>query len=361
MSKIKHLYIHIPFCNHICHYCSFAKDLYSENRAKTYLDILKQEYIFRNVDFKNLETVYIGGGTPTALSDELLTEFLDFLYKQNPNIYEKTIEINPETLTLSKALILKKYGVNRASVGVQTTDSQMLKKLNRYHNFEKVKEAIKLLKDVGINNISCDLMYSLPSQTLQQLKEDLINITSLDINHISIYSLQIEEKTPFYHLGYQNVDSELEADMYELIVSFLKKEGFVQYEVANFAKNNNYSNHNLGYWKYNDFYGVGLGASGKINSVRYDNNRIYKKYINGEFTQNTYNLELKDLMFEHIMMSFRTIFGLDLKDFKNRYNCDFFEIFNLGYQKNIDNFILKDNFLICNKREILNEILIDFM
>ncbi|MDY6062180.1 MAG: radical SAM family heme chaperone HemW [Erysipelotrichaceae bacterium] len=356
----KGLYIHIPFCAHICAYCNFARVIYNDNRARLYLEELKKE-IADKVDFSCVDTIYIGGGTPTALDDDLLEDLLAYIYHHKSNFLEYTIEINPETLTLSKAKLLSKYGVNRCSVGVQSTDGNLLKLMNRKHTYSDVIKAIQILKDCGIANISCDLMYSLPTQTITSLQKDLNNILALGIKHLSIYSLTIEKNSIFNRLGYQHLDEEVEADMYELIVETLKKYGFNQYEVANFSLPNYESKHNLHYWNYDDFYGLGVGASGKINDQRYENTRNITKYLKGDYCDDTIELSDGDLMFENIMMSFRTMFGLDLLKFKQRYHRSFFDVYNQAYQKNINYFKLENNHLICIERNILNTILTDFL
>ena len=357
-TRIKHLYIHVPFCNSICFYCDFTHRVYDFSVAEKWLNRLQKEIEDSCSD--QFETIYIGGGTPTCLQDEQLDRLLEMIDPFAGQVKEYTIEVNPESLDINKIRIFRKHNINRISMGVQTSDDDLLRSLNRKHSFADVRKGILLLKENGINNISVDLMYSLPNQSMSILKKSIDDILFLDVPHISLYSLTVEPETVFGRKQVQALDEETEADMYEYIDNKLKENGYIHYEVSNFCKEGYESLHNMGYWLYDDFLGLSLGASGKIGNNRYTNTGSFKKYLNEEDIrdENLY-LEKKDLMFENIMMSLRTIHGLDIEEFNRKYGCNFLEV----YKKGVDNKYIEitDGKLVCNNFELLNSVLLDFM
>ena len=357
---VKHLYLHVPFCKSICAYCDFCHWPYQITKVDEWLDELALEMNSYQIN-EELKTIYIGGGTPTSLNLQQLERLLSLIKPYSLNVEEYTIEVNPETIDEMKVDLLKKYGINRISMGLQAVQDDLLKMMNRHHNLNDVKKAIDIFHRKGIHNISLDLMYSLPHQSIDNFKESLEVACSLDVNHLSLYSLVVEDNTLFAKKGYQSLEDDIEADMYELAVSYLSSQGFEQYEISNFAKDKHYSSHNLAYWSYNDFYGISLGASGKIGDCRYDNTRNLKDYLNHQYRQNEIYLSLEDMMFEEIMMSFRTIFGLDLKRFEKRYKRSFFEVCKKPYEQHREDFIFSDNTLRVKNLELLNSLLVDFM
>lgn len=355
---IKHLYIHVPFCKTICSYCDFCHVTYNEDLVNKWLSRFKEE--IKECGNEQYETIYIGGGTPTSLSDDNLEELLKLVRPHANNIQEYTIEINPDTLSSSKADILVKYGINRASIGLQSSSNEILKLLNRNHTFQDVKRCVELLRQKGISNISLDIMYSLPNQTMDDLKNTINDVLGLNVPHLSLYSLTIEENTIFGKKGYKSLDEDMEADMYEYNVNTLTDNGYIQYEVANFSKPGYESKHNLGYWHYEDFRGLSCGSSSKIGNLRYDKVRSINKYLNSkDIIETEYPLEKEDMMFENIMMSLRLKEGLDIEEFNRKYNTNLTEIYKKGI--NNPNIEIYDNHLICTNREILNSVLVDFM
>ena len=356
----KHLYLHVPFCQSICYYCDFCHRLYDAATSDKWLGELAEEIKSQNID-KELSTVYIGGGTPTSLSYEQIIRLLSLLKEYTSKLEEYTIEANPENIDEKKIDIFKHFGINRVSLGVEAYQDRLLAMMNRHHNFEDVQKAVSILRSKGIHNISLDLLYSLPSQSLDDFKESLEAVVALDVPHISLYSLTIEEHSVFGQRGYKPLDEDLEADMYEMAVAYLEYEGYIQYEIANFAKPGYYSKHNLAYWHYNDFYGLSLGASGKINNIRYDNTRNMQKYLRHEYRENIIELSKKDMMFEETMMSLRTIWGIDLKRFKLRYGEDFKEVYKKPLDRYPDAFISDDKYLRVKNRELLNTLLLAFL
>ena len=357
-TRIKHLYVHVPFCRSICYYCDFCHRIYEESLSDKWLDRLEKE--INDTCKDNYETIYIGGGTPTSLKCEQLDRLLQMIYPFTDGVKEYTIEVNPESLDEDKILLFKQYGINRISMGVQSSDDELLKSLNRHHDFETVIEKIELLRKHNLDNISIDLMYSLPGQTIKILNKTLDDVLALNVPHISLYSLTIEENTVFGKKGISNLDEDTEADMYELICRRLKEAGYIHYEISNFCKEGFESKHNLSYWNYEDFLGVSLGAAGKIGNNRYTNTRSFDKYFNEkDIRDEDLNLNNDEMEFENIMMSLRKEDGLNIEEFNHKYNCDLLNKYKKGISN--ENIVIKDGKMICTNREILNRILLDFM
>jgi oxygen-independent coproporphyrinogen-3 oxidase len=306
------------------------------------------------------KTIYIGGGTPTALSSVQLDTLLSYLDPYTSKVKEYTIEVNPESLDEEKAEIFKRHHINRISMGIQSSDDEMLKYLNRKHTFNDAKEKIEMLRRYGFDNISGDLMYSLPGQDMKMLDKTIEDILALDLEHISLYSLTIEENSVFGKKGIENLDEDTEADMYERIEERLNQQGYIHYEISNYAKKGYESKHNLSYWKYEDFLGISLGASSKIGEHRYMKTRNFERYFNDTSSKDEdLYLPKEDLEFEHIMMSLRTIYGLDIEQFNKTYDTDLLA----RYAKGVANPAMKieNGRLICKDLEILNHVLLDFM
>ncbi len=357
-TRIKHLYLHVPFCTSICHYCDFCHRVYADTIAQRWLDTVRKEIEEECHD--QYETIYIGGGTPTALSSVQLDTLLSYLDPYTSEAVEYTIEVNPESLDEEKAEIFKRHHINRISMGIQSSDDEMLKYLNRKHTFNDAKEKIEMLRRYGFDNISGDLMYSLPGQDMKMLDKTIEDILALDLEHISLYSLTIEENSVFGKKGIENLDEDTEADMYERIEERLTQQGYIHYEISNYAKKGYESKHNLSYWNYEDFLGISLGASSKIGEHRYTKTRSFERYFNDTSSKDEdLYLSKEDLEFEHIMMSLRTIYGLDIEQFNKTYDTDLLE----RYAKGAANPAMKieNGRLICKELEILNHVLLDFM
>lgn len=321
-------YIHIPFCDHICNYCDFCKRYSYPNVVNNYLDALEKD-IKDNYNGELLKTIYIGGGTPSSLSINELTKLMKIikLLKLDSN-YEFTFECNPENINEEKLILLKENGVNRISLGVESTNPKYLKYLGRKHNFEMVKEKIKLIKKY-VDNINVDLIYALPGEDISDLKKDLQNIVNLDVNHVSTYSLEIHDNTIFGIKKVENINEELDSEMYNVICDYLKEKGFNHYEVSNFCKDNTYSRHNMVYWNNNEYYGFGLGASGYVNNIRYDNTRSMYKYVNNKRLLNSEELTLKDKISYELILGFRLIEGINKEKFKKKYNVNLIDQYNI--------------------------------
>ncbi|WCG05249.1 radical SAM family heme chaperone HemW [Vagococcus lutrae] len=284
---IKSAYLHIPFCEHICYYCDFNKVFIEGQPVDEYIDMLIREMSFlkEEVSAHPLSTMYIGGGTPTSLSAKQLEKLMIGIHEQLPlaSGVEFTVEANPGDLTADKISVLKNYGVNRLSMGVQSFDDRLLKKIGRKHTASDVFDTMRLLEKSGLNNVSIDLIYALPGQSLDSFQDSLDKALSLDLPHYSLYSLILENQTVFYNLARQGrlhlPDEDEEGDMFDLATSFMEAHGRKQYEVSNFAIPGKESQHNLVYWNNEEYYGLGAGASGYLDGVRYRNFGPIQQYM----------------------------------------------------------------------------------
>ncbi len=283
------VYIHIPFCHQICNYCDFNKVFFKNQPVDEYIEALGREMEMTVAGmpeaFSNIETIFLGGGTPTALSAEQIQKLLSLITKHIPmsSVKEFSSEANPDELTIDKLQALYNGGVNRLSMGVQSFDQSLLKKIGRTHSNEHVYETIQNAKNVGFKNISIDLMYGLPGQTMEQWQETLEKALALNLPHYSAYSLIVEPKTIFYiqyAKGKLHLPTEdLEADMYGVLMDTMEAHGLRQYEISNFANEGFESTHNKIYWDNDEYAGFGAGAHGYLEGIRYSNVAPIKKYI----------------------------------------------------------------------------------
>ena len=357
-NKPKSLYIHIPFCEHVCSYCDFTKLFYNQKFEKPYLDALEKE-IKSKVNNK-ISALYFGGGTPTALSDEGFERILSFASKYLVKDYEFTVEANVENLTENKLDIMKRCGVNRLSIGVQSTCNALLKEIGRHHTFQEAQKIIFLAKSKGFSNINIDLIYGFKNETLNDLKRDLEEFIKLDIDHISIYSLIVDKGSILYNQKYEEQEENESRKFYEFIVSFLREHGYERYEISNFARNKKYSRHNLTYWHNQEYYGCGLGASGYENGVRYENTKSLPEYLKGNYVASKEVVGQKELEEYFLLTNLRLEKGFAREDYKKQFGTDFVE----KYQSKIFNFSLTKYFDFTNERIRLTDeglILMDFV
>lgn len=325
----KAMYIHIPFCDQICSYCDFCKLFTHQAFVDDYIKSLLKEV---KTHYKNevLETLYFGGGTPSALTKEQLTTLFEGLKNlQLSSSCEITFEANPENLTEEKIILLKAFGVNRVSIGAQTFNEKHLLFLNRAHHPDDVKSTISLLKKHGIHNINLDLMFGFPKQTLEEVKEDLSLYLEMNIPHISMYSLIIEEHTVISWKGISSINEELEADMYDLVIDSLTTNGYTHYEISNFSKNSYQSAHNLTYWNNEEYYGFGLGAHGYVLGKRYENIRNIKDYNNGKWMRMMTELTKLEKMQEQFFLGLRKMEGVSVSEFIERFGENPYVVFNM--------------------------------
>lgn len=328
-------YVHIPFCTQICYYCDFSKVFIKNQPVDSYLEHLLQE--FHSYDIQKLRTLYIGGGTPTALSAPQLELLLDGLTKNLDLLVleELTIEANPGDLDADKIAILKNSAVNRVSLGVQTFDNKMLKKIGRSHLEKDIYENIDRLKLAGFDNISIDLIYALPGQTMDQVKDNVAKAIALDIPHMSLYSLILENHTVFMNRMRRGKlplpKEELEADMFDYIIAELERAGFEHYEISNFSKQGFESRHNLMYWDNAEYYGIGAGASGYVNGVRYKNHGPIRHYLKaveeGNARINEEHLSLREQMEEEMFLGLRKKSGVSKSRFEEKFGTSFEDLY----------------------------------
>jgi oxygen-independent coproporphyrinogen III oxidase len=324
---MKGLYVHIPFCEHICFYCDFAKRV-AKNREMIdeYLTYLKQEFDQLPDTEKSFDTIYIGGGTPSMLDLNQLTTVFEMFKGLNP--VEYTIEVNPESYSHDKGLLFKQYGINRVSLGVQSFEPSILAYIGRKHTNDQVIDTIVDLNRLGIENISIDLIFAIPGQTMASIEHDLDMVSSLPIKHISYYSLILEEKTVFYHQylkkQFRKTDIDLEADMYEYILKRLNHLGFTQYEISNFTKGEHASKHNQLYWSMDPYIGIGAGAHGFDGHTRYQNHRLLPNYYE-TFRQSSFVESPSQFLSDTLIFGLRRLVGLHLPTIEAKFKIRLFE------------------------------------
>ena len=330
-AKPSSAYVHIPFCTQICYYCDFSKVFIKNQPVDAYLEHLIQET--RSYEIGKLRTLYIGGGTPTALSAQQLAYLLSELHKvmDLSEVEEFTIEANPGDLDPDKIAVLKDSQVNRVSLGVQTFDNKMLKKIGRSHQEQDIYDNIRHLKQAGFDNISIDLIYALPGQTMDQVKENVAKAIDLDIPHMSLYSLILENHTVFMNRMRRGKlplpKEELEAEMFEYIIEELEKAGFEHYEISNFSKPGFESRHNLVYWDNAEYYGLGAGASGYVDGIRYKNHGPIRHYLEaieaGKARITEEHLTLEEKMEEELFLGLRKKSGVSKARFEEKFGVSF--------------------------------------
>ncbi|MCI6266878.1 MAG: radical SAM family heme chaperone HemW [Erysipelotrichaceae bacterium] len=357
-----YIYIHIPFCSHICSYCDFPKLLYDKKYINSYLECLKQE-IKKRYKEEQVASIYIGGGTPTSLDRNELKHLLDIttIFHKKKKI-EFTIESNVESLTKEKIQLLHTYGVNRVSLGVQSFHENTLKELNRHHTKEEVFQVIKNLKQTGISNISIDYIYGV-HPNLKEVKEDLETYLQLEIPHISCYSLIIEEGTIFGIKKRKYIDEAIDDKMYHTIEKILKKNHYIHYEISNYAKEGYQSIHNINYWKNGEYYGFGLGTVSFINNTRITNTKSLTKYLENQYHL-TKEYENRNIQISNtFMLGLRLVKGINIIEFKKRYQQDIKEITPVKELLKQKKLVLKNNQLFIPSKYLYlsNEIIIKFI
>ena len=354
------VYIHIPFCNHICSYCDFPKVLKIDSFVSDYLEALKSE-IESSYDGERIKTLYVGGGSPSCLSRKERVKLLRILeiFNRDPDC-EYTIEANPNDIDDEFLDDIIEYGINRISIGIESFDLDNLRILERNVEYDDIENKIKKMKARGLNNINLDLMYALPNEKLSTLKKDLARILKLEPTHISTYSLIIEEHTKMNNDNTKNIYEELDYKMYNLICNKLKKSGFNHYEVSNFALPGYESKHNLNYWNNGEYYGFGLGASGYKDGFRYTNTRNIHEYINGNYRLEENLMTHKEQMDNELMLGFRKLQGINVLDFFNKYNTNIQEVYPVQELIDKGELIYKNGYLYINPNMIyvMNEILL---
>ncbi|PBE20238.1 radical SAM family heme chaperone HemW [Clostridioides difficile] len=387
------LYVHIPFCVKKCKYCDFNSYKMDIDSKKRYIEDLKIEMelysnkLYKDNKYKNKEccslnkndkitSIFVGGGTPSILtSDEIREVFISIkeMFDIDENA-EITIECNPGTLTLEKLKTMKEIGINRLSIGLQAIQEKHLNFIGRIHTYEEFEKNYKDALSVGFKNINIDLMYSLPNQTLCDWKETLEKVVHLNPTHISAYSLILEEGTELYNMYESNkfelIDENVDMEMYEYTINYLKSKGYNQYEISNYSKEGYNCEHNILYWECEYYIGIGAGASGYINENRYNNVESLEDYhlslVKREKPiQENEILSEKDMIEEKIFMGLRMNKGIKFEDFKKKFGIDFRDKYNKQIEMLLARKLINQSFegiqLTQKGREISNSVFIEFM
>lgn len=369
------LYVHIPFCVKKCKYCDFNSYKLIESEKKRFLSDLKNEMaLYKNKDRK-INSIFFGGGTPSILENEDMKMIIEEIY-ENFSIDENaeiSMECNPGTLNEDKLKFMKSIGINRLSIGLQAVQEDLLSFIGRIHNYQEFEKNYIEARKVGFENINIDLMYNLPNQTIEDWKETLHTVADLNPDHISAYSLILEEGTKLYDM-YMNKEFEMgdedqDIEMYEYTINYLKSKGYNQYEISNYAKAGCECKHNILYWKCENYIGLGPGASGYINNIRYNNESSLDSYHDKlskdekpiDFFE---TLTLKDKIEEKIIMGLRMNEGIIFEDFD-----EFGISFEEKYKKQLDKQIELDLIVKTDEgikftqkgREISNSIFLDYI
>lgn len=357
------IYVHIPFCKKKCDYCDFISYCGKDDLIEKYVDSVKKE--IDHVKIKSeITTIYIGGGTPSYIDSKFIVQILEKIKEKNvAQDAEITIEVNPGTVTQEKLQDYIDCGINRISIGLQTTNDELLKQIGRIHNYEQFLETYKLAKKVGFKNINVDLMLGLPNQRIIDLKESLENVLRLAPKHISVYSLIVEDGTPIANkikngklkLPYD----ELERNMYWYVKNTLELNGYKHYEISNFAKKGYESKHNMNCWNQMEYVGIGTAAHSYRDITRYSNTEDIKEYIKnvqkGEFEKNRIIHEIQkeeDSKKEFMLLGLRKIEGLKISEFKNKFGDNPIYLYRNELKKLSDEkliIIQDDNIRLSNK------------
>lgn len=368
-------YVHIPFCQKKCYYCDFCAYMNVENRIDFYIDNLIEEIrLYQEKLSVSIDTIYIGGGTPSYIDPKYIKKIVNQIYKfKIEDLKEFTIECNPNSISYDKLLLYKDLGINRISLGVQSFDNSVLKSIGRNHSGEDAIKDIKLIRKAGFDNLSFDMMLNLPGQNLKSIENDLKMVKEISPDHISWYSLILEEGSRFNSLYKKGklklMDEDLEIYLFEKIIGELGKMGLKRYEISNFAKEGYESIHNKKYWEGKGYIAFGMSAAGYLDDIRYNNSKNFIHY-NDYIKKSKLPIDQKikvsreDREKDYIIFKLREVSGINLKEFKNTFGHDFLEKYRDAIDKfiNYDFFIIDDNFRFTKKgMNLSNEFLIEII
>ena len=357
------IYIHIPFCKQKCYYCDFIS---YENKSKCmqeYIEQVIEELHQYNLKDYDVTTIYIGGGTPSFIDSKYIVQLLNELktkLSNNKTKFEEmeiTIEVNPGTITRKKVEDYKKCGINRISIGLQSTKNELLKEIGRIHTYEEFLKSYEIIKEVGFENINIDLMIGLPNQTIQDIKQTLKEIIKLNPNHISVYSLIVEEGTKLEQMiNSGNIclpEEEKERQMYWYVKNKLELNGYKHYEISNFAKTGKESKHNLNCWEQKEYIGLGVAAHSYLNNIRYSNS-TFNNQNKWDFRNKKIEEKqtLEDKKKEYMLLGLRKIDGISIQKFKEKYGENPIFLYHKELQKLVERNLLQidgDNILLTNK------------
>lgn len=357
------IYVHIPFCKRKCDYCDFISYSNKDSKIEEYIESVKKEIELQKIK-SEITTVYIGGGTPSYIDSKHIKEIMAEIQKKNVSKdAEITIEVNPGTVTLEKLKDYKDAEINRLSIGLQTTKDELLKQIGRIHNFEQFVETYKMAREVGFKNINVDLMLGLPNQRIKDLKESLESVIQLTPEHISVYSLIVEDGTPIANKiengELELPDEDLERNMYWYVKNTLELNGYKHYEISNFAKQGYESKHNMNCWNQKEYIGIGIAAHSYRDITRYSNTENLGEYIrnvqNEKFERNRIIHEIQkedDTKKEYMLLGLRQIDGVKISKFKEKFGDNPIYLFRNELKKLVNENLIsvdEDNIKLTNK------------
>ena len=357
------IYVHIPFCKRKCDYCDFISYSNKDSKIQEYIEAVKKEIELQKIK-SEITTIYVGGGTPSYIESKYIKEIIEEIKNKNVcNDAEITIEINPGTVTLEKLRDYKECGINRLSIGLQTTQNNLLKQIGRIHDFEQFVETYKMARKEGFKNINIDLMLGLPNQRIKDLKDSLEKVIELQPEHISVYSLIVEEGTPICNKiekgDLELPDEDLERNMYWYVKNTLELNGYKHYEISNFARKGYESKHNLNCWKQKEYVGIGLAAHSYRDITRYSNTEQMGEYIRNVKNQNLERNRIiheiqkeDDTKKEYMILGLRQIDGIKISKFKEKFGDNPIYLFRNELKKLSDEnliYVDEDNIKLTNK------------
>lgn len=379
MKQPKAVYIHIPFCSHKCHYCDFTAYVVDGQPVDRYLAALAKEMEISTEETppEEIKSIFVGGGTPTILTPSQMTTFLESIRRYFSNWssnIEFTMEANPGTVSRELLQVMKEGGVNRLSFGAQTFREDLLKRIGRIHDASEIEQSIYLAREVGFENLSLDLMFGLPTQTVADIHEALERALVLNPDHFSCYSLKVEEGTLFHHLYERDQlplpNEDVEFEMYQEIRKVLPAHGYAQYEVSNFAKPGKESVHNSTYWKNERYYGLGAGAHGYVGTRRHSNLKGITPYIERLESkklpiQDQYEVDAIEEQENFMMLGLRLMEGVSLQEFQNRFGVSLTEVYSKQIKKLMDRGLLKvtENRIFLTEQGLIygNDVFAEFL
>ena len=357
------IYVHIPFCKQKCYYCDFVSYSNKDGKIKDYVEAVKKEIELQNIK-SQITTIYIGGGTPSYINSKYIKEIIEEIKKKNVSKEaEITIEVNPGTVDIEKMKDYKEIGINRLSIGLQSSKNKLLKQIGRIHDFEQFLETYKMARKVGFKNINVDLMLGLPKQRITDLKESLEKIIELRPEHISVYSLIIEENTPIANKiekgELELPDEETERNMYWYVKNTLELNGYNHYEISNFAKKGYESKHNVNCWNQQEYIGIGAAAHSYRDITRYSNVEDIEEYIRNIKKENLERNRIiheiqkeDDTKKEYMLLGLRKIAGIKISEFKNRFKDNPIYLYRNELNKLVEEKLVvvdEDNIRLTNK------------
>ena len=372
------IYIHIPFCVQKCLYCDFLSFPSKEKERNEYVNALLSEIEMKSASGEAtllqacteylVDTIFIGGGTPSVLRAEQIERILCklnqcFCIDENTEI---TIECNPGTVSKEDLLVYKSAGVNRLSFGLQSPEDEDLKTLGRIHTYDEFRNSFRWAREAGFGNINIDLISAIPNQDTNRFLNGLNKVIALNPEHISVYSLIVEEGTPFYEMELELPDEECEREIYHQTQKILAENGYLQYEISNYAKPGYESKHNMKYWMRDEYLGLGLGASSLMKDRRWKNTSDFHQYLNLDFDcEEEEILSKKDKMSETMILGLRMNRGVSKKDFFDKFSEDIYDVYGKELRKHIEEGLLKDTkgtiVLTAPGRDVANYVLCDFV